>query len=502
MPSNQRKLAKAINKITSYFAGQSEAARIAYTFVMLAAIGTLDFITGDEFDLDVLYLLPIALVTWASGRNAGLVTALAASGVWWLTDRYAGHDTFPFYFFWSWISIIVTFSVVVIIIAKLKEAQNKSQTALHRSEGRYQELVTAVPYGIFESDLSGTITLANPAFHRILGYSEGELFGKSICDFVSSDTAAEQATCDLRDRFHPQPTSTPYFTKIKKKDGALTDVQVDWVYKRNELQAITGFISVVTDITQRKQAEDIARRQREKLELTSRLIAANEIASTLAHELNQPLAAIANYNSGCVRRLRSGKWDLQDVLGAMEKSSAQAERAGEIIRRLRELVRKGEPNRTPSSLNDIILELSSMLKIEIEKEDFKLILDLAADLPYVLIDRVLIQQVFLNLLKNAREAMENTAPGLRKIIIRSALNGGNAVEVSVRDHGQGLTEEVRENLFSPFFSTKPQGMGIGLNICHSIIEFHGGRLWATGHPEGGSTFTVSLPSVNHEHERF
>jgi len=499
MSNNKRHLATMIHNIISHFAGRSLPSRVAYTFAALVVIGALDFVTGDEIDLEVLYLVPIALMTWASGRNAGLITALAASGIWWITDRYIGHDTFPFYFLWSWISIITTFSIVVIIIAKLKEAQSKTQTALHRSEGRYQTLVTAVPYGIYETDLSGKITLANPAFHRILRYSEGELYGKRIFDFLSADTGSELATNDLLHGLDSQFNSTPYFTKLKKKDGTLADIQVDWVYKRNELGAVTGFISVVTDITQRKHAEDIARRQREKLELTSRLIAASEIASTLAHELNQPLAAIANYNSGCVRRLRSGKWDPDDVLGAMEKSGAQAERAGEIIRRLRELVRKGEPNRTPSSLNDIILELSSMLKIEIEKEDIKLILDLAADLPYVLIDRVLIQQVFLNLLKNAREAMEQTVPGLRKIIVLSALNGGNAVEVSVRDHGQGLTEEVRENLFSPFFSTKPQGMGIGLNICRSIIEFHGGRLWAAGHPEGGSTFTVSLPSVNHEH---
>ncbi|HUL41532.1 MAG TPA: ATP-binding protein [Burkholderiales bacterium] len=499
MPNDQRKLATEIHKLTSYFAGRSEAARIACTFAMLAAIGTLDYITGDKFDLEVLYLLPIALVTWASGRNAGLVTALTASGVWWLTDRYVGHDTFPFYFFWSWISIIVTFSVVVIIIAKLKEAQNKTQTALHRSEGRYQTLVTAVPYGIYESDLSGTITLANPAFHRILEYAEGELYGKRIYDFFSSDAECEKAKRDLQDHLGLQPNSTPYFTKIKKKDGALADIQVDWVYKRNEQRVVTGFISVVTDITDRKLAEDLARRQRERLELTSRLIAANEIASTLAHELNQPLAAIANYNTGSIRRLCSGKWNLEDVLEAMEKTRAQAERAGGIIRRVRELVNRREPNRVPSRINDIISDLAGMLEFQDEKSGIKLLLDLAADLPSVSIDRGMIEQVILNLLKNAREAMGDTPSGNRKILVRSALNGNNAVEVSIRDYGHGLPEELRENLFLPFFTTKPDGMGMGLNICRSIIEFHDGRLWASANLGGGSTFNFTLPAAGHQH---
>ena len=297
----------------------------------------------------------------------------------------------------------------------------------------------------------------------------------------------------MQERFEAQPNPMPYFAKVKRKNGTLADIQVDWVYKRNEQQVITGFISVITDITERKLAEEIARRQREKLELTSQLIAANEIASTLAHELNQPLAAIANYNTGCVRRLRSGTGGLEDVLEAMEKSSAQAERAGGIIRRVRELVRKREPNRVSSRLNDIISDLAGLVEIEVEKEGIKLVLDLAADLPAVLIDRVMIEQVILNLLKNAREAMGNTPTGNRKILMRSSLNENQSVEVSIRDNGQGLPEELRENLFLPFFTTKPEGMGMGLNICRSIIEFHHGRLWATVNPEGGSIFSFTLP---------
>ena len=487
-----------MDNISSYFATLGAVSLIALTLAMLVAIGAADYITGDELNIEILYLLPIALVTWTAGRTFGLVTSLTASVGGLLTDSLAGHVySSPFYFFWDWVSMLITFCLFVIIISKLKGALNKAGLALHRSEGRYQTLVATLPYGVHETDLSGTITLANPAFHQMLGYMEGELYGKTIYDFLASDAEREQVKRNMQVRIEAQPNPTPYITKVKRKNGALADIQVDWVYKRNEQQVITGFISVITDITERKLAEDITRRQREKLELTSRLIAANEIASTLAHELNQPLAAIANYNTGCVRRLRSGTWSPEDVLEAMEKSSAQAERAGGIIHRVRELVNRREPNRVPSRINDIISDLAGMVEIEIEKAGIRLVVDLAADLPSVLIDRGMIEQVILNLLKNAREAMGNTPSGHRKILMRSALNESRAVEVSIRDFGHGLPEELRENLFLPFFTTKPEGMGMGLNICRSIIEFHDGKLWATVNPEGGSTFNFTLPVAGH-----
>jgi signal transduction histidine kinase len=161
------------------------------------------------------------------------------------------------------------------------------------------------------------------------------------------------------------------------------------------------------------------------------------------------------------------------------------------------LVRKREPNRVPSRLNDIISDVAGLVDMEVEKEGIELVLDLAADAPSVLIDWVMIEQVIINLLKNAREAMGNTPPGHRKILIRTALNESHMLEVSIRDHGHGLPEELRENLFLPFFTTKPQGMGMGLNICRSIIEFHEGKLWAAANPEGGSTFNFTLPVVGH-----
>jgi C4-dicarboxylate-specific signal transduction histidine kinase len=252
-------------------------------------------------------------------------------------------------------------------------------------------------------------------------------------------------------------------------------------------------LHIATDVTERKRSEEFARQQQEKLQMTARLITAGEMASTLAHELNQPLAAIANYNMGCVRRLRSGSWDPQELLEALEKSGAQAERAGRVIQRVREFVRKREPEFAACSINDVVAGVAAMIEIETEKNGSTVRLELAPALPPVRADKVMIEQVVLNLVKNGIEAMQDAPPGQRELTIRSQMGASGAVEVAVADNGRGIPPQLADNLFTPFFTTKPEGMGMGLQICRSIIEMHRGRLWAHRNPARGSTFHFSLP---------
>jgi PAS domain S-box-containing protein len=255
-------------------------------------------------------------------------------------------------------------------------------------------------------------------------------------------------------------------------------------------------VHTMGDVTEHRQAQEMARQQQEKLLLTSRLMAVGEMASTLAHELNQPLAAIANYNNGCVRRLQSGVYSDKDLLAAMEKSSAQAERAGKIIQRVRDFVRKREPQRHAANVNAIIGEVAQLAEIDAEKEGVQVRLDLAADLPPVSADSIMIEQVMLNLIKNAIEAMRDTDPEERELAIITHANGNGTIEIAVSDCGHGIPHEVEESLFSPFFTTKANGMGMGLNICRSIVEFHDGRLWFTPNHGRGSTFRFTLPVQN------
>jgi two-component system, LuxR family, sensor histidine kinase DctS len=251
----------------------------------------------------------------------------------------------------------------------------------------------------------------------------------------------------------------------------------------------------VLDVTERRRAEELARQQQEQLQFTSRLVTMGEMASTLAHELNQPLAAIASYNTGCLNLLARDGFDPQDIRQALEKLGIQAQRAGRIIRRVHDFVRKSEPKRAPCALSEIADDCIGFVEAEARKRHVHLEAVLPA-LPPVLADRLMLEQVLLNLIRNGMEAMAET-PQAQRTLRLSAELCDNEVIVAIADNGCGIAPEIREKLFTAFFSTKPEGMGVGLSICRSIVEFHRGRLWAEENaqsPSGrGTIFRFTLP---------
>jgi C4-dicarboxylate-specific signal transduction histidine kinase len=253
-------------------------------------------------------------------------------------------------------------------------------------------------------------------------------------------------------------------------------------------------MGVANDITDRKQTAEISRQQEERLQRTSRLITMGEMASTLAHELNQPLSAIANYCAGCVTRIEASKGTRDELLTAMKKASFQAERAGKIIRRVREFVKKSEPRRHAVPIADVLDDALGFADIDARRVGIRIVADVAPGLPPVFADRIMIEQVLLNLIRNGLDAMAETLPDERLLVVRVRACGPRAVEVSVIDRGHGLDEDSRNRLFTPFFTTKAEGMGMGLNICRSIIEFHDGRLIVDANPEGGTIFSFTLPT--------
>lgn len=257
-------------------------------------------------------------------------------------------------------------------------------------------------------------------------------------------------------------------------------------------------LELATDITERKVAEDMARQQEERLQFTGRLITMGEMASWLAHELNQPLSAIAGYSTGCLNRIQSGPVGAEDLQPVLEKIGAQAQRAGRIVRGIREFVQKAEPKCVPHDVNHIITEALAFAEIEAARRRVRIDTDFSGGLPPVLVDRVMIEQVLLNLFKNGIEAMLERPPGDRRLAIASSPAAPGFVEVSVADQGRGVPEEMAERVFAPFFTTKPEGMGMGLNICRSIIEFHKGRLWYEPNPAGGTIFRFTLPESTHD----
>jgi C4-dicarboxylate-specific signal transduction histidine kinase len=273
--------------------------------------------------------------------------------------------------------------------------------------------------------------------------------------------------------------------------------------RRQYIQWVDGHLAqmqIATDITTRKQAQELADQQEEKLQFTSRLMTMGEMASSLAHELNQPLAAINNYCSGCVALVKSGRMTQDALLPVLEKTAQQAVRAGMIIKRIREFVKRSEPKRQPTRVADIVADAVGLAEIEARKRKIRILTEIRSRMPVIHVDPVLIEQVLVNLLKNAAEAMHDAKPNAVDPVIRVVVQrvDGGFVCVSVVDQGPGVDEATAERLFEPFYSTKSDGMGMGLNICRSIIESHRGRLWVVNNIDAsgnvtGATFHCSLP---------
>lgn len=247
-------------------------------------------------------------------------------------------------------------------------------------------------------------------------------------------------------------------------------------------------MQVARDITERRTHEEASRLQQEKIQITSRLMTMGEMASSLAHELNQPLTAITNYSMGAVALLKAGHTSPRMLLPALEKAASQATRAGKIISRIREFVKRSEPRRQRVPIARIVENAIGFAEIDARKRRISINSFVPSTAPDVLADPILIEQVLLNLLKNGIEAMENSDADELKVVI---IPHEQHIEVAVLDRGHGIVDP--ERLFEPFFSTKSQGLGMGLNICRTIIESHHGRLWAEANPAGGTIFRFTLP---------
>lgn len=252
------------------------------------------------------------------------------------------------------------------------------------------------------------------------------------------------------------------------------------------------WLYIATDVTERKQAVENERLQSERLQQTSRLIAMGEIASSLAHELNQPLAAISSYSTACRNLAESGQLSPPELDGALVRISEQARRAGAIIRGIREFVQKREPKRSACRVGDMVDTALSLLAAPINRHYMHLTAEREADDVVLNADRVMLEQVLFNLCKNAIEAMVDNPPAQRELLLRTTVREG-WLDIVVADRGPGIAPEQVEKLFRPFYTTKTEGMGMGLNICRTIVEHHQGRLNVEENEGGGARFIVSLP---------
>jgi C4-dicarboxylate-specific signal transduction histidine kinase len=262
---------------------------------------------------------------------------------------------------------------------------------------------------------------------------------------------------------------------------------------------------IATDITARRMAEEQSEVQAERAQASSRLITMGEMASSVAHELNQPLTAINNYCNGMVSRIKGKQITQEELLGALEKTARQAHRAGQIIQRIRSFVKRSEPNRTNASVANMVAEAVELAEIELRRRNVKLIQYVAPGMPNLLVDPILIEQVLLNLLKNAAESVDSAQRATPQRLVKLRVAPGQVenkvvVEFKVIDSGAGIAPEVMARLYEAFYSTKAEGMGIGLSLCRSIVESHMGRMKAENLYNGevivGCCFTFWIPMTD------
>jgi C4-dicarboxylate-specific signal transduction histidine kinase len=254
---------------------------------------------------------------------------------------------------------------------------------------------------------------------------------------------------------------------------------------------------IATDITARRLAEEQSAAQTERAQTASRLITMGEMASSVAHELNQPLTAINNYCTGMISRIKDQKISEEDLLGALEKTAKQAHRAGQIIQRIRSFVKRSEPNRSLSEIPAMVSEAVELAEIELSRRNVRLTHYVAPRMPPLLVDPILIEQVLVNLLKNAAESVDAAQRKTDQRIVKlrvapKMVDDKPVIEFMVMDSGQGLAPEVQERLYEAFYSTKADGMGIGLSLCRSIVESHMGRMKAENIYNGGDVSGCSF----------
>jgi signal transduction histidine kinase len=448
------------------------ALAIALSLLLVVLIGVGDYRTDAR--LTIVYIVPVAVATWTRGRGWG-ATVSALSVATWGVAFWAQTRAFDPFFAWDCLALGAALLLFVELLARL-------HIALARSDDRFVRVLRALHAGVLVSD-DGGVLFANDWLVRTLGRPP------SLADLAARLPIALSGSASLPDT----PAHLP-FTGTEVRDA------IDGRWYLAQAGAITWTdgrrvrLTVLTDISEQKRAAALARENQAALHHTARLVNLAEAGATLAHELNQPLLAIASYNAACLRLLGSGVADPGEIEDALEKCRAQAVRAGEILHRMRDLTRKRAPRLAACDLNAMVHEVLGWVRDDLDRDGIRVALSLAPDLPPLHADAILIGQVVLNLVNNAADAMHATPPSQREVRIETAPQARGAVRVTVGDRGEGIAPGHELQLFTPFFTTKPRGLGLGLSICRSVVEMHGGRLWHDRRPEGGTSFHFSLPA--------
>ncbi len=375
------------------------------------------------------------------------------------------------------------------------DQEKRVEDALRTREEHLHSILDTVPDAMIVIDEAGTIQLFSRAAERLFGCTEREAIGRNVRSLMPEpDRSRHDGYLErYRTTGERRIIGVGRIVTGLRTDGSTFPMHLS-VGEMNSggRRHFTGFVH---DLTEQQRTRASLQQLQSELVHVSRLSAMGEMASALAHELNQPLAAISNYMKGS-RRLLAASSDpnAAKIAAALDKAAEQAIRAGQIIRRLRDFVLRGESERRVESISKLVEEAGALGLVGAREQGVLLKFDLDPASDLVVADRVQIQQVLVNLLRNAMEAMAESAR--RELVVTNARVGDAMIEIAVSDTGPGFAENVRSNLFQPFFTTKEAGMGVGLSISRTIIEAHGGQMQAETNAAGGATFRFTLPAAS------
>jgi two-component system sensor kinase FixL len=473
---------------------------IALAAVALGAAINIAFAADLGQRATYIFFVPAVVVASAlSGLRAGLAASLAgaAAGLW--CDRMIG----PI----GGRSLIASGAFVLIGCAvalggewfqRARAEAERVTAGLQRREAHLRSLLDTVPEAIVVIDDAGLIRDFSPAAERMFGWEAEEVRGGNV-NILMPDPYRTAHDAYLQRYYETGEKRIIGRGRVvvgQRKDGSTFPIELSvGEMKVGGLRHFTGFIR---DLTERQQAEARLQALQNELVHVSRLTALGEMASALAHELNQPLSAIANYLRGSRMLLARDEVPLDRVSEAVERAGEQALRAGDIIRRLREFVARGETERSVESLPKLVEEASALALVGAKEHGIRVRFEFSREVGLVLADKVQIQQVVLNLVRNAVDAMVASTAQPRELTIGIAPADGRMAQVTVMDTGPGIDPEIAERLFQPFITTKRTGMGVGLSISRTIVESHGGRIWAGSREGGGALFGFTLQQIGEE----
>ena len=383
------------------------------------------------------------------------------------------------------------------LLRRARLAVTASVDSARAREAHLQSILDTIPEAMIVIDERGTIQLFSSAAERLFGHRADEVIGQNVRMLMPAPYQEEHDGYLGRYKRTGERRIIGIGRVVvgQRKDGSTFPMEL----AVGEMQSGTQhyFTGFIRDLTERQQTEARLQELQAELVHVSRLTAMGEMASALAHELNQPLSAIANYMKGSRRLLENNTDERADqVRDAMDKAADQALRAGQIIRRLRDFVARGESERRVEDVKKLVEEASALALVGAKDKGVRVRFDFAPRVDFVLADKVQIQQVLLNLMRNAIEAMETCER--RELVVSTAPAADNLVEISVADTGTGMAPEVLAQLFQPFVTTKAHGMGVGLSISRTIIEAHGGSIAPRPNSGGGTVFSFTLPAMAKE----